>query len=82
MRTISYLEAINEALDEALAQDSTVLLLGEDIGIYGGGFGATKGLQEKYGIKRVRDTPISESAITGAAVVRITNGTDAFPLYI
>ncbi|MDA9470249.1 alpha-ketoacid dehydrogenase subunit beta [Enterococcus sp. 5H] len=68
MRIITYLEAINEALDEALAQDPKVFLLGEDIGIYGGGFGATKGLQAKYGKERVRDTPISESAIVGAAV--------------
>lgn len=68
MRTITYLEAINEALDEALAHDQKVFLLGEDIGIYGGGFGVTKGLQKKYGKKRVRDTPISESAIVGAAV--------------
>lgn len=68
MRTITYLEAINEALDEALANDERVFLLGEDIGIYGGGFGATQGLQAKYGKQRVRDTPISESAITGAAV--------------
>lgn len=68
MRTITYLQAINEALDEALAQDERVFLLGEDIGIYGGGFGATHGLQEKYGQQRVRDTPISESAIAGAAV--------------
>ncbi|ALS00719.1 pyruvate dehydrogenase [Enterococcus silesiacus] len=68
MRTITYLQAINEALDEALAQDDRVFILGEDIGTYGGGFGATKGLQEKYGKQRVRDTPISESAIAGAAV--------------
>lgn len=68
MREITYLQAINEALDEALATDPTVLLLGEDIGVYGGGFGATSGLQEKYGVERVRDTPISESAIAGAAV--------------
>ncbi|MGG5340854.1 alpha-ketoacid dehydrogenase subunit beta [Enterococcus sp. AZ192] len=68
MRTITYLQAVNEALDEALAQDERVFLLGEDIGIYGGGFGATQGLQEKYGVQRVRDTPISESAIAGAAV--------------
>ncbi|MGC6768005.1 alpha-ketoacid dehydrogenase subunit beta [Enterococcus sp. LJL128] len=68
MREITYLDAVNEALDEALALDETVFLLGEDIGVYGGGFGATKGLQEKYGPERVRDTPISESAIAGAAV--------------
>lgn len=68
MRIISYLQAINEALDEALSQDEHVFLLGEDIGIYGGGFGATKGLQKKFGKQRVRDTPISESALAGAAV--------------
>lgn len=68
MRTITYLQAINEALDESLADDSSVVLLGEDIGIYGGGFGATKGLQKKYGSDRVRETPISESAMTGIAV--------------
>lgn len=68
MRTITYLEAVNEALDEALYADPKVFLLGEDIGVYGGGFGATKGLQDKYGAERVRETPISESAITGVAV--------------
>lgn len=68
MRERTYLEAVNEALDEALAEDESVFLLGEDIGVYGGGFGATKGLIEKYGEKRVRATPISESAIAGAAV--------------
>ena len=68
MREISYLQAINEALDEALEVDPKVILLGEDIGVYGGGFGATKGLQKKYGEHRVRDTPISESGMTGIAV--------------
>ena len=68
MRELTYIEAINEALDEALAEDQTVFLLGEDIGVYGGGFGATKGLIEKYGSQRIRYTPISESAIAGAAV--------------
>lgn len=68
MRSITYLEAVNEALDEALDADPKVFLLGEDIGVYGGGFGATHGLQEKYGAERVRETPISESAIAGVAV--------------
>ncbi|MFC0233416.1 alpha-ketoacid dehydrogenase subunit beta [Vagococcus entomophilus] len=68
MRRLTYLEAVNEALDEALGQDKRVFLMGEDIGIYGGGFGATKGLEEKYGAERVRSTPISESAIVGLAV--------------
>ncbi len=68
MKEITYLEAIHEALDEALSNDEKVYLLGEDIGVYGGGFGATKGLLEKYGAGRIRSTPISESAITGVAV--------------
>lgn len=68
MREITYLAAINEALDEALAEDDRVFLMGEDIGLYGGGFGATKGLVEKYGAERIRNTPISESALAGAAV--------------
>lgn len=67
-REITYLEAVNEALDEALQIDSNVYLIGEDIGVYGGGFGATKGLLEKYGETRVRSTPISESAIAGICV--------------
>lgn len=67
-RTISYIKAVNEALDQAMFRDENVYLLGEDIGVYGGGFGATKGLEDKYGDKRVRSTPISESAITGVAV--------------
>lgn len=68
MRQLSYRDALNEALDEAMAADERVYLIGEDIGIYGGGFGVTQGLQAKYGKKRVRDTPISESALTGVAV--------------
>lgn len=68
MRELSYREALNEAMDDAMAEDEAIYLIGEDIGIYGGGFGVTKGLQAKYGKKRVRDTPISESALTGVAV--------------
>ncbi|MBP2098026.1 alpha-ketoacid dehydrogenase subunit beta [Enterococcus rivorum] len=68
MRKITYLKAINEALEEAMAKNPKVFLLGEDIGVYGGGFGATAGLLEKYGEKRVRETPISESAIAGVSV--------------
>lgn len=63
----SYAEAVNRALDEALAASETVLLFGEDIAAPGGVFGVTKGLQRKHG-DRVFDTPISESAILGGAV--------------
>ena len=68
MRKITYREALNEALDEELARDKTAFLIGEEIGIYGGLFGVTKGLLEKYGPDRVLDTPISENAIMGGAV--------------
>jgi pyruvate dehydrogenase E1 component beta subunit len=66
---LSVRSAIGRALDEALGADETVVLLGEDIADPGGGvFGVTKGLSTKYGTDRVRDTPISEQAIVGAAI--------------
>jgi acetoin:2,6-dichlorophenolindophenol oxidoreductase subunit beta len=70
VRNISFTEAYHTALDEALAADPTVFLLGEDIGDKEGGgvFKVTKGLSTKYGDKRVRTTPISEEAIVGAAI--------------
>lgn len=68
MRTIRYADALNEALEEEMERDENVFLTGEDIGSLGGGFGETKGLHDKFGEKRVRDTPISESAIIGIAV--------------
>jgi acetoin:2,6-dichlorophenolindophenol oxidoreductase subunit beta len=69
-QTISFTDAYRLALDEALASDPNVLLLGEDIGDEEGGgvFKVTKGLSTKYGRHRVRTTPISEEAIVGAAV--------------
>ena len=67
-RVLSYAEAVREALAEAMAADERVFLLGEDIGVYGGAFGVTAGLYEKFGAERVRDTPISELGIVGAAV--------------
>lgn len=67
-REVMYLEAIHEALDEEMARDERVFLLGEDIGPYGGAFRITEGLQDKYGDQRVLDTPLSESGIVGAAI--------------
>lgn len=68
--TITFTQAYTRALDEAMAADSTVLLLGEDIGDKEGGgvFKVTGGLSTKYGEERVRTTPISEQAIIGAAI--------------
>jgi len=68
MAEITYKEAIRDALDEELARDENVFLLGEDIGLFGNVFGVLKGLHEKYGDKRVMDTPISESVIIGSAL--------------
>jgi pyruvate/2-oxoglutarate/acetoin dehydrogenase E1 component len=68
MATATYLEAIRQALSEEMERDPSVVLIGEDIGVYGGAFQATAGLLEKFGLERVIDTPISETAIVGAAV--------------
>ena len=64
-RAITYREALNEALREELRRDETVLVMGEDVGAFGGAFGVTAGLLEEFGAARVRDTPISENAIVG-----------------
>jgi pyruvate/2-oxoglutarate/acetoin dehydrogenase E1 component len=68
VRDISYAEALREALAQAMEADPTVFTLGEDIGVYGGAFGVTGDLVHRFGEDRVRDTPISELAIAGAAV--------------
>jgi pyruvate/2-oxoglutarate/acetoin dehydrogenase E1 component len=67
MREITYAEAIREALRQEMQRDPHVFLMGEDIGVYGGAFGVTLGLLEEFGPERVRDTPISEGVIAGAA---------------
>jgi len=63
-----YREALNKALDEVMNIDESVVTLGEDVGLYGGSFRVTEGLVEKYGEKRVIDTPIAELSIVGNAV--------------
>ncbi|HEC2183664.1 TPA: alpha-ketoacid dehydrogenase subunit beta [Staphylococcus delphini] len=68
MAKISYLEAIRQALDVALEKDDQTMILGEDVGKKGGVFGVTAGLQEKYGVYRVLDTPLAESNIIGSAI--------------
>ena len=64
---ITYLEAVREALTQEMRRDPEVFLIGEDIGVYGGAFGVTRGMLEEFGPERIRDTPISEAAIAGAA---------------
>jgi 2-oxoisovalerate dehydrogenase E1 component beta subunit len=68
MPVITYLEAIRAALFDEMARDQRVFVLGEDVGIYGGAFKVTEGLQAKFGDARVIDTPISETAIVGSAI--------------
>ncbi|MGH9572255.1 MAG: alpha-ketoacid dehydrogenase subunit alpha/beta [Candidatus Acidiferrales bacterium] len=68
VKKMSYIQAVNAALDAELSSRSELLVYGEDVGVAGGIFGASRGLQKKYGPGRVFDTPISESAILGSAV--------------
>ncbi len=67
-RKIHYWQAIQEALREEMIRDPRVFVMGEDVGLYGGAYGATRGLFDEFGEERVRDTPISEATIGGAAV--------------
>ncbi|MFC4639024.1 alpha-ketoacid dehydrogenase subunit beta [Deinococcus hohokamensis] len=67
-RTMTMVAAINEALDLALAQDPAVHIFGEDVGVMGGVFRATDGLQAKYGVERVFDTPLAEAGIVGMGI--------------
>jgi len=68
MRQITYRESINEAYREELRNDNKVIIFGEDIAEHGGAFGVTKGLLDEFGPERVRNTPISETALAGAAI--------------
>jgi len=74
MRKIPYWQALNEALKEEMLRDNKVFLFGEDIGVYGGAYGVTRGLIDQFGSQRVIDTPISEAAIAGASVGAAMSG--------
>jgi 2-oxoisovalerate dehydrogenase E1 component len=65
---IPFWQAIRDALREEMRRDHSVFVMGEDVGLYGGAYGATRGLFDEFGEERVRDTPISEATIGGAAV--------------
>ncbi len=67
-RTLSYPEALNEALNQEMLRDDRVFLMGEDVGATGGIFGVSAGLMDRYGPERVRDTPISEATFVGCGV--------------
>ena len=71
---LRYIKAVNNALADAMAEDETVVLLGEDVGEAGGAFGASRELRQRFGKHRVLDTPISEAALAGAAVGAALSG--------
>ncbi|MCC6588696.1 MAG: alpha-ketoacid dehydrogenase subunit beta [Bryobacterales bacterium] len=68
MATVTYLEAIRQGIWEEMERDKNVFCIGEDLGVYGGAFKVTAGMLDHFGEKRIVDTPISESAIVGAAI--------------
>jgi pyruvate dehydrogenase E1 component beta subunit len=74
MAQMRYRDALNAALAEELRRDERVILLGEDIGVFGGAFKVTDGLLEEFGERRVRDTPISENTIVGVGVGAAMSG--------
>ena len=67
-RTITYREAVKEAIREALQRDSRVFLMGEDVGHYGGCYAVSKGLLAEFGPERIRDTPLCEAGFVGAGI--------------
>jgi pyruvate dehydrogenase E1 component beta subunit len=73
-RKLTTQKAIAEAVAQEMERDETVFVMGEDIGVYGGIFGATEGLLDRFGPERVMDTPISETGFIGAAVGAAVNG--------
>lgn len=74
MAETTYLEAIRQGIWEEMERDDSVFVMGEDVGIYGGAFKVTKGMLERFGERRVIDTPLSESAIIGAGTGAALNG--------
>ena len=74
MTEVTYLEAIRQAMWDEMERDASVILMGEDVGIYGGAFKVTAGFLDKFGKDRVIDTPISEEGFTGVAIGAAFNG--------
>jgi pyruvate dehydrogenase E1 component beta subunit len=67
MARITYREAISQALREEMHRDERVFIMGEEVGVWGGTYAVTRGFLDEFGDKRVKDTPIAESVIAGAA---------------
>jgi len=76
-RELSMAEAINEAIRHEMRRNPNIVLLGQDIGAYGGTFGVYKGLFDEFGPQRVRDGPLSEAATTGVAIGLAMSGMPA-----
>lgn len=74
MPTITYREAISQALWEEMERDERVFIIGEEVGVWGGTYAVTRGFYDHFGAKRVRDTPIAEGVIAGAAAGAAMNG--------
>src|SRR5690349_15023027 len=74
MALMTLIEAVNEALHEEMERDPSMIVLGEDVGVHGGVFRATDGLQKRYGADRVIDTPLAELGIAGVAIGAAMNG--------
>jgi len=74
MPEVTLVDAINLALTRALADDPNVVVFGEDVGVNGGVFRATAGLQQRFGVERVFDTPLSEALISGLCVGMAAQG--------
>jgi pyruvate dehydrogenase E1 component beta subunit len=68
MAKITMREAISQALMEEMDRDPAVFIMGEEVGVWGGTYAVTKGFYDKYGPERIKDTPIAENAIIGAAI--------------
>ena len=74
MKTITYRDALKEALAEEMERDDAVFIMGEDIAEYGGAYKVTDGLHQEFGKERIRNTPISEAAIIGTALGAAVTG--------
>lgn len=68
MKQMTFKDAIKLAFLKEMHRDENVIFMGEDIGVYGGSFGVSKGLIDEFGANRIKDTPISEAAIVGTAI--------------
>src|SRR5688572_4445805 len=79
MAEMNIIQAVNDALRVELARDPRVIVMGEDVGKFGGVFRATQGLQAEFGQERVFDTPLAEAGIVGAAIGMALNGLRPVP---